>query len=337
MATTRLSDVIYGPAFVPSVINRIADRSGIRNSPIVEADEETRQYLNAPGSSFEAPFWNDISGDANVSSDDPTQNATPLKITQGKSIGRKIRRNQGWQAARLVKSLLQEDPLDVISTLIADYWVREEQKVLAATLNGIFAASSMSGNILNVASEDPAGNSGANAVYLDAEVASNGHALLGEYGMGLTGVMMHSRIYWNLEAQRALTYEVDPVTGLRFTRWGDKTVFVSDSCPRVAGSTSGFKYTTYFFGPGAIAYGEITGAGGPDIPVEIASTPSAGNGEGVVTVWYRRHWGMHPRGMSFTGAPTGDTATNTELATGTNWARVWDNRLVRVVAVVTNG
>ena len=336
MATTRLTDVIYGPLFLPSTIQRIVTLSTIRTSGIASSDANMAILVNAPGDIVQMPFWNDISGPSNVSTDDPAQNATPNKITQGQDTARKVRRNNGWQSANLVAAVLTEDPLDVIATLIAQYWVREEQTILGFILNGVFASPSMAANVLNVASED--GNNPATAVMMDAEVSSNAQALLGDMGLTLVAVMMHSRIYWNLRAQRAITFGVDPVTGLAFTTWDDKTVIVNDQCPRVAGATSGFKYTSYFFAMGAIGYAEATGDGGPKKPVEIDSVASAGNGEGIETVWYRRHWVMHPRGVAFTSAAVaGPSPTNAELANATNWNRVYDQKNVRIVAVITNG
>lgn len=334
MATTRLSDVIYGPLFLPTTIQRIAQLSRIRNSPIVTADAEIQRFANGPGDIVQMPFWNDLSGDSNVSSDDPAQTAVPNKLTQGQDIARKIRRNNGWQSANLVASMLAEDPLDAVAQLIAEYWVREEQRIMGRQMRGLFASTSMAGNVLNVASEN-----GATApVNLDAEVAANAYALLGEYGQTLSAVLMHSRVFYNLRAQRAIEFGRDPVTGLEFTRWDGKDVFVSDQCPREAGTTSGFKYTSYLFGNGALGYAEATGDGGPKKPVEIDSVAAAGNGEGVETVWHRRHWVMHPRGVAFTGTPASASGvTDAELATGGNWTRVYDPKLVRVVAIVTNG
>lgn len=338
MATTRLSDVIYGPLFLPTTIQRIAQLSRIRNSPIVSSDPQIQQFANGPGDLVQMPFWNDLSGNSNVSTDDPAQSATPNKVTQGQDMARKIRRNNGWQSANLVASLLAADPLDAVAQLIAEYWVREEQRILGQVMAGIFGAASMSGNVLDVASEDPAGNSGANAVNFDAEVAANAYALLGEYGTTLSAALMHSRVFWNLHAARAIEYGVDPVTGLAFQRWDGKDVFVSDQCPRVAGSTSGYKYTSYLFGNGAIAYSEATGEGGPKKPVEVSSVAEAGNGEGVETVWYRRHWVMHPRGIAFSGEPAAASGvTDAELADGDNWTRKYDAKLIRMVAVTTNG
>lgn len=337
MATTRLSDLIYGPLFLPTVINRIAALSTLRASPVVAADAQMQLFANGPGALVEMPFWNDLTGNSNVSSDDPSQMAVPNKLSQGQDMARKIQRNNGWQAANLVASLLASDPLDVVAQLIAEYWVREEQRLLGLTLRGIFASAGMAGNKLSVASEDANGNSGANAVRLDAEVASNAYALLGERGETLSAAIMHSRVFYNLRAQRAIEFGRDPVTGLDFTRWDGKDVFLSDACPRVAGGTSGYKYTTFLAGRGAIGYAEATGAGGPKKPVELESVASAGNGEGIETLWFRRHWVMHPRGIAYTGNVAGASTSDAELSTGTQWTRVYDPTLVRLVAVETNG
>lgn len=333
MATTRLTDVIYGPLFLPTTINRIVQLSTIRSSGIASSDAQLQQFANAPGNAVEMPFWNDITGNSNVSSDDPAQNATPNKITQGQDSATKIRRNNGWQSANLVAAVLTEDPLDAVAQLIAEYWVREEQRVLGLLLNGVFASAGMSGNVLNLASEDAT----VSGVYMDAEVSANAHALLGDHGLFLVAAMVHSRVYWNLHAARALDYGKDPVTGLDFVTWDGKRIIVNDALPRVAGTTSGFKYTSYFFANGAIGYAEATGAGGPKKPVEMDTKPDAGNGEGVDTIWYRRHWIMHPRGVRWIGTPAGGGATDAELGTGTNWNRVYDPKNVRIVAVTTNG
>src|SRR5215207_605060 len=337
MATTRLTDVIYGPMFIPGVIQRIETGSAIRQSGIARADAEIQRFADAPGNIVQMPYWNDISGASNVSSDDPSQNATPNKITQGQDYARKIRRNNGWQAANLVTSVLGgDDPLEIVAQLVADYWIREEETILTFVLNGIFAAATMSGNVLNVASEAGA----TTPVNMDATVSGNAHALLGMMGTSLVGVMMHSRVYWNLRTAGAITYKKDPADrpDLTMPFWDGKRVIVSDAVPKVAGTTSGFKYTTYFFADGALGYAEATGGGGPRKPVELDTAPAAGNGEGVDTMWYRRHWVMHPRGVRFTSASVaGESPTNAELATAANWTRVYDPTNVRIVAVTTNG
>lgn len=332
MAVTRLTDVIVPTRFAPAVVQRIAVLSVIRNSGIVTADAQMTSLAAGPGSLIQMPFWNRISGNSNVSSDDPAQVATPNKITQGTDIARKVMRNNGWSSADLVAGLLSEDPIVVIRDQIADYWVSEEQNVLINVMNGVFASASMAGNVLSVAVETTAG-----AVPMDAVVIGNAKALLGDQGGNLTGILMHSRVFYNLEIAGHITYGVNPNNSDRPASYMGLSVFIDDRCPKVAGTTSGFKYTSYIFGQGALGYAEATGAGGPKTPVEVERAASTGNGEGTETIWFRRHWLMHPRGVSFTGTPAASSATNTELALGTNWTRVYDVKNVRLVAVVTNG
>ena len=47
----------------------------------------------------------------------------------------------------------------------------------------------------------------------------------------------------------------------------------------------------------------------------------------------RRQWVMHPRGVKWLGGTqAGVTPTNAELATATNWTRVYDPKQIRIVA-----
>ena len=341
MATTRLADVIYGPLFLPTTVERSVTNSVLRQSGIAVPDAQIQQFAAGPGDLVQMPFWTDLSGNSNRSSDDPAQNATPNKLGQNQDMARKIRRNNGWQAANLVSALLAEDPLDVVAQLVADYWVREEQRILIQVLNGVFGAASMAGNLLDVSSED----ANTDGVNMDGEVSANAHALLGDQGLNLIAVAMHSRVFWNLHARNEIEFQENPadvVPGsprMRIPFWHGKRVITSDQAPRVAGATSGYRYTSYFFAEGAIGYADATGTpGGPEQPVELQSNASAGNGEGVRTVWYRRHWVMHPRGVAFTGTPAdAGGVSDAELATGANWTRRYDPKNVRIVAVVTNG
>ena len=45
----------------------------------------------------------------------------------------------------------------------------------------------------------------------------------------------------------------------------------------------------------------------------------------------RRAFVIHPNGMKWKGSPAGATATNAELATGTNWERVSDIKNMGIV------
>ena len=51
----------------------------------------------------------------------------------------------------------------------------------------------------------------------------------------------------------------------------------------------------------------------------------------------RRRYILHPRGVKFTSAAVaGTTPSNAELENGANWARVFENKNVRIVAIDHN-
>lgn len=338
MATLRLDDIIFGPLFLPATQERIVNGSILRTSGIAAPDPVLQQFADAPGSTVQIPFWNDITGTSNVSTDDPAQSGTPDELTMGQVIGQKIRRTKGIQAANLVGSLLASDPLDVAAGLIADFWQREEQRLLILSLTGIFGAASMAGNVLAAHVETTAG-----ALSMTATVVANARALLGDNGTSLTAIAMHSRVFWNLVAANAITFGENPMgaspTDLAgIVAWYQGLrVIVSDSCPSRAGTTSGTVYTSYLFAQNSFGYAEARGAGGPKRPVALQQDEHLGNGEGVDTVWYRRHWVMSPRGISFTGTIAAAGAADAALSTGTNWVRQTAAKNVGIVAVTTNG
>jgi len=42
---------------------------------------------------------------------------------------------------------------------------------------------------------------------------------------------------------------------------------------------------------------------------------------------------MHPRGFKWTGTAAQDTPSNTELASGANWAKVFESKNIPIVAL----
>ena len=114
---------------------------------------------------------------------------------------------------------------------------------------------------------------------------------------------------------------------------------VDDNLPTRAGTTDGTVYTTSLFGPGAFAKGAAPLDGTPvqggigTEGVELARVPL--DSDSVLI--NRRRYILHPRGVKFTSASVaGDSPTAAELETAANWARVWENKNVRLVAITHN-
>lgn len=141
---------------------------------------------------------------------------------------------------------------------------------------------------------------------------------------------MHSAVFSNLQKQQLIDYVTPANASVRIPYYQDKIVLVDDTMPAVAGSTSGYKYSTYFFGQGAIAFGN----GAPPVPTETDRDSLAGY-DVLINRW---HVILHPRGVAFQDASVaGHSPTNAELATAANWDRVYERKNVRLAELISNG
>lgn len=317
MAYTKISDVIVPEVFVPYVLNRSMELSALWSSGIVATDARVEIGARKGGETVNMPYWNDLTGDEEALSDQIA--LTVNSITAGQDVAVLQAVGKAWGANDLAGTLAGDDPLMAIGDLVAAFWARVMQKRLLSSLGGVFAAASMSGNLLDISSES------AGAAVIDKSSFADAMFLLGDAAGGLTGVAMHSATYQKLYKDDLLD-TVRGADGTAFTTYQSKRIVVDDGLPVSSGV-----YTTYLFGPGAFGYAE----GSPKVPVETDRDSLAG--EDILI--NRRHFVIHPRGVKWVGTATissgDDTAghpSRTDLATGTNWTRVYDNKQLRIVA-----
>lgn len=329
MAVTRLSDVIVPSVFSPYIVQRSTELSALFRSGIVLKDPQIDALAKGPSNQYQLPYFNDISGDSLVGSDDPAVTSTPQKIGAAKDVAQKHYRNQSWSSADLVSRLIGPDPMAVIGDLVADYWAREYQKILIKSLDGVIAAEpTLVTNVANDAVGAPAA-----AEKMSAELILTAKQQMGDAANKLAAIVMHSTVYTNLQKLNLISFIPNARGEVGFGTYLGYSVIVDDGCPAVAG-VNRTTYTSYLFGQGAFAWGE----GAPRVPVEIDRKPSGGNGEGIEELYTRRHFILHPRGIKWNAAAmVGSAPTNAELATATNWTRVYDRKNVRIVAIKTNG
>ena len=104
-----------------------------------------------------------------------------------------------------------------------------------------------------------------------------------------------------------------------------RRVIVDDGLPFDSTTSTA---TTYLFGRGAFGFAE----GGTLAPLEFDRDILAGD-----TVFTnRRAFVLHPRGIKWKGTAAGASPTKTELETGTNWERVYENKQIRMVQFIHN-
>lgn len=317
MAGTTLSDVIVPELFTKYVVQKTMELSALFNSGIVTNNAEFDRLASEAAPIHNMPFFEDLQGD----SENVTEGTdlTAKKITSNKDVSTTIRRAAMWSATDLSAALAGADPMAAIGNLVAGFWARDMQKELINILNGVFAATTMTGHVLDVSTEEGA------AANISASVFIDGLQMLGDAQGNLTAVAMHSAVKSYLKKQNLITTQRDS-NSVEFETYQDRRVIVDDGCPY-----SGGVYTTYLFGNGAIAFGN----GNPVGFVATEVDRDKKKGSGVDYLINRRTFILHPRGVQWTNSSRAavESPTRAELANKANWKRVYEDKAIRLVAI----
>ncbi len=315
--TTRIADVIQPEVFTPYVIQRTMELSALINSGIVEHNAEFDALAGGPNTTVNMPYWNDLTGDSEVMKDDGA--LTPGKIGSNKDVAVKHGRARAWGANGLSALLSGDDPMGAIADLVAAYWARDMQKVLLATLDGVFTAETMVDKVLDISGEVD------DAALLTPEAFVDANQLMGDAKDLLTGVMMHSAVEAYLAKMQLIEYEETKDKNIRIPYFMNKRVIVDDGMPYDTTTKTG---TMYLFGNGAIALGN--GTHPRIIETETDRDTLASSGEDFLI--NRKIFILHPRGIKWTDTSKADVfPTNAEIGIGTNWERVYEPKAIRVV------
>ncbi|HEY9659397.1 MAG TPA: major capsid protein, partial [Allocoleopsis sp.] len=304
MAVTRISDIIVPEIFAPYVIQRTADKSALWQSGLIVQNEETNRIANGGGTTANMPFFNDLTGTSEVLSETTPLSVNPIGAS--KDICVINHRGKAWGANDLAKAKSGDDPMGAIGELVSTWWARDMQTTLINILKGAFASTTMaSEHVLNLSIAD--GNAATSANLISSDATINALAKLGDALDAISAIAMHSDIYYALLRQDVIDFEQPSQQGEIIQRYKGRTVIVDDALPKVAGATSGYVYSTYLFGAGAIGYGE----GDPyDAAVETDRDVLQGDSYLV----NRRCFVMHPLGVKWQGTAAGASPSNAEFA-----------------------
>jgi len=312
---TIINDVIVPEVFNPYVIERTAELSAFYQSGIIARTPALDVLASSGGKLVNMPFWEDLSGDDEVLSDQTA--LTVGKITAAQDVAALLARGRAWSVNDLAKALSGDDPMAAIGDLVAAYWARRFQAILVKTLDGVFGnnATLMTGNKHDISGSAVAEDDDV----ISAKTAVDAIYKLGDSADKLTGFAMHSATVAKLAKDDLIEY-IKPSEGEpEVPTFLGKRVVVDDSLPQAEGV-----YTTYIFGSGAFGWGE----GGAPVPTETAR--DALSGDDILV--HRRHFILHPRGVAFQNDQvSGPTPSNTELADYRNWLRVYESKNVRIV------
>lgn len=331
MALVRLSDAIVPDVFTAYMLKETMIKAQVFASGLVSSDPMMGSLLSGGGTTFQAPFWGDLdTTEATVADDNPASVITPGKISASKMSFIRQFRTRAWSTADLVSELAGDNPMARIVSRVSDYWAREFNTYTIRTMSGITAdcIANDSGDFVynagvGVGTATPTEPISAQAV-LEAKQT------LGDASDILSIIVMHSRLYTNLQTQNLITFIPNSEGRISIPTYLGYRVVISDTMPATAVS-SDTMYTSYLCAPGFLGYAEVP----PAVPVETFRNPEMGMGSGVETLYTRRQFALHPKGYHWAaGSMAGQFPTNTELATATNWDRKFAERKQIPIAVL---
>jgi hypothetical protein len=329
MAKTAIADIIVPSVFAPYALERTAILSEVIQSGIVAGDSEFDRLASGPGKTVNMPYWKDLTGTSEVLSD--SGSLTLDKITTGQDIAAVNNRGKAWGSNILAKLLAGDDPMRQIADLVAGFWARDLQTTLLKILDGLFDNTSgvlRTTHRVNIYSDVVAGSI-TDAMRLLGDTFVDATVKLGDAGQKLVAVAMHSDVEGLLRKRDLIDYVPDSEGKPVLRSFQGRRLVIDDNCPKVSGTNSP-AYTTYLFGPGAFGLGN--GALDANEAVETGRDILASDDLLV----NRKRFILHPRGVKWTGTPAGASPTDAEFATAANWAKVYSDKNIRIVAVRHN-
>ena len=338
MSTTRRSDVqIDEDVYASYVVENRPDRNAYVASGVAVTNNLLNSRAAGQGDITSIPYWKDLDiSSENISSDDPTEKATPDKIGTGKQIARNVHINNAWQTANLVSDLLgDEDPMVQISSRTAEYWNNRFEARIQGITTGLYlsnVANDSGDMVVDISKEEGSTATAANKWNFDAFVDTIG--TMGESVDSLSLIAVHPEVMKTMRKEQNIEFIQDSETGIMIPTYNGIRVIEDKKMPVFAGTTDGFRYLSVMYGPGVFGYGDAPAKR----PAAVEYEELAGNGAGIETLVERKQWLIHPGGFAWQEASVaGDSPTVTECALADNWKRTFDRENVNLAFMVTNG
>lgn len=339
---TLISDVWTPAVWLDAIREQMATFPSVFNSRAVVSTPQMGSIASGAGISANIPFWKDITDQADepqVENTGPSDNV----ITTGLQVCTILNRVTKNSAGALAAAVSGGDPVQEMSRQIADRRLKQRNTTLINLLNGLFhfaAASGAGTGCIRANRYDAFDESGLDATsphLIDHEKFIDAKALMGEMSDTLVNGAMfaHTNVIAGLEKQDQTAFKEASMGPYTIRTYRGIPIFVSDALAR-AGGTNGYVYGTYLIAPGAIAIGEKPQQGDS---IDVASLQyDSDKDKNNEMIYDRTRFLLHVLGTKWVGTPSGQSATNAELATNTNWNLVIStaNR-VPIVLIRTNG
>lgn len=297
----------------------------LKSRAIINRQEIASMFSEQTGGNFATTPLFGLIGGAPLNYDGATDiDATNTKTyTQSRIV---VGRAKAWIEKDFSAEMTGINFMDNVGAQISEYWQDIDQKLLLATLKGIF---SMTGaDNLKFVNGHTSDITAATQGTFDATTLNTAmQAALGDNKGKFSLAIMHSAVATNLENLQLLQYlKYTDVKGvqrdLTMGSLNGRTVLIDDGMPVeiTTGENPITKYTTYVLGDGAIEYTDC----GVKQAFEMYRDPKT---NGVQDTLYSRQRKIFaPYGISFTkGQMVSASPTDVEIEKGANWMLVNSN------------
>jgi hypothetical protein len=338
MAGTGLNKGFY---FDPEVFSDYMQelpkyKNAIILSGIVENDATIGELIGEKGNVGTMPFYLPLDTNTYAPRNyDGTGNNTPYALAGGKQSFMVISRMASWSHDTFTKELTGANPIQDVANKINGYEQQVRQGDLMASLGGVLGATGFT-NHTNTISITTGNITDANKISAESAVETTQLAC-GDMADRFSLVIMHSAVYARLKALQLIDFAkyTDPAgitKEIVLPIWNGMIVSVDDR-GTVDTSVTGYPvYTTIFAGRGLFR--------GYNRPIEnpyYSAYDPLTNG-GVDAFYEKQQYVLHPNGFSLDFSRiTTESPTTAELGTTANWSLAFDEKVIPLAAIKTNG
>ena len=327
----RLSDIIEPSVYAQYIIEESVKNTSLYRSGILATDPAINAKLAGGGTTFNMPFWQQLSGEPQAIQSNTSLDA--VKTTTSKMVARRLLFGKGWSAEELASAIAGSNAMDAIGSMVDKYWDIQMQRILFACVKGVIQDNLDNDTsyplVKDITTPQLANVAAANKISSSAIIDTYG--LLGDAAGKFSTIAMHSTPYYTLQKNDLIVYSKDStVTDIGFGTYNGLTVVVTDELtPDTDGDNK--VYWNIIFKGGAFGYGESAN----NITV-VETDRVVAKGEDYL--YTRRQFCMHPVGFKWVETSVAnDMPTRDELEEAGNWDRVYDIKNCGFVVLKSNG
>ena len=348
MAQTTISDLWTPDIWRQGAAEKQRGFASLINSPVVVQTPELDAIASGAGITANVPFYKDITDDTD---EIQVENTAPTdgEITSGLQVVPILNRVKSYNVTALAGQVSGANPMpmDQIFSTIGEGRAKRMQRTVIQTLRGVFGGGDEANGSSNVAltanrveAFDETGDDATSDQKMSPDLFIAAAALQGELDSMLEGgaIWAHPNVVAQLNILDKQSFKDGVESGLAFKvrTYRGIPIFTSRLLVR-AGTGNGYVYDTFILSRGCIGIGMKPQSGqvGDVASLILDETQIAKNN---LAVFDRNRYLVHVNGTKWGGTPSGQSATDAELATVTNWTLVYQSAdRVGGVLIRTNG